>query len=42
MPVAAGAEASDVRAAVAAFQPHLTVLVLRHPAQNFASLNSKV
>ena len=34
-------EASDLQALAAAFQPDLSVLVLRHPAVNLASLNAK-
>jgi len=33
---------SELKSALDLFQPHLCVLVLRHPAVNFASLHSKV
>lgn len=39
----AGAHAlNELKSALELFQPHLCVLVLRHPAVNYASLHSKV
>jgi len=39
---AGGHALNELKSALELFQPHLCVLVLRHPAVNYASLHSKV